>query len=303
MRYPSRLVIALSMMVVAATVAPLHARAQNSESLAPGRAVFPSPAPAAPAPSATAPTPAAAPAPVPAAASPAPTPPAAPEAAPATAITEGEASLSGESEPGAKRGAKPAPSKTSAGVGEDRDTGFGGPAQVNHKLQTGLWLMPGSGYRLIVPYKEGQTCGDSSGAQGKRVCAHSVPAFLDFQLSFGVAARADVILDLRFGLQQDPAVPGSHQFAIAPGLRFWLDQDVSLKFFTTLQFVYDYTNFSNSQGQGISNSDVGVRNANGLMYDPIRNVGFFVQFGETIGFMRWFRIDLDVGIGAQIRFP
>ena len=46
-----------------------------------------------------------------------------------------------------------------------------------------------------------------------------------------------------------------------------------------------------------------MRNANGLMYDPIRNVGFYVQFGETIGFARWFRIDLDVGLGAQIRFP
>ena len=46
-----------------------------------------------------------------------------------------------------------------------------------------------------------------------------------------------------------------------------------------------------------------MRNANGLMYDPIRNAGFYVQFGETIGFARWFRIDLDVGLGAQIRFP
>jgi hypothetical protein len=136
----------------------------------------------------------------------------------------------------------------------------------------------------------------------KPVCAHSVPFFLDFQLSFGVAARADLIADIRFGLQSDPAIPRSHQFALAPGLRFWLDQDVALKFYTTLQFVYDYTDFSAAL-TGISNSDYGVRNANGLMYDPIRNVGFYLQFGETIGFVRWFRIDLDVGLGAQIRFP
>jgi hypothetical protein len=161
--------------------------------------------------------------------------------------------------------------------------------------------MPGSGYRLIVPFKDGLKCGDSSGMDGKRVCANYVPFFLDVQLSFGVAARADILLDLRFGLQSDPAVPGSRQFAVAPGLRFWLDQDVTLKFYTTLQFVYDYTNFANSPG--IRSSDVGMRNANGLMYDPIRNVGFFIQFGETIGLMRWFRIDLDIGLGAQIRFP
>ena len=178
---------------------------------------------------------------------------------------------------------------------------FGGRAQVNHKFQTGLSIMPGSGYRLIVRYKEGQFCGDSSGIPNKPVCAHYVPVFLDFQLAFGVATRADVILDLRFGLQSDPAVPGNHQFAVSPGLRFWLDQEVALKFYTTLQFVYDHTDFSSS-GR-IRSSDVGMRNANGLMYDPIRNVGFFVQFGETIGFMRWFRIDLDIGLGAQIRFP
>ena len=202
-------------------------------------------------------------------------------------------SATDEAEPGRKAAATGAP------AAESRL--FGGPAQVNHKFQTGFSIMPGTGYRLVVPYKEGQFCGDQSGISTKRVCANYVPVFLDFQLSFGVAARADVLLDLRFGLQSDPAVPGSHQFVVAPGLRFWLDQEVALKFYTTLQFVYDHTDFSNSGG--IRSSDVGMRNANGLMYDPIRNVGFFVQFGETVGLMRWFRIDLDVGVGAQLRFP
>jgi len=177
---------------------------------------------------------------------------------------------------------------------------FGGPAESNHKYQTGLSIMPGSGYRLIARYNEHHNCGDSSGINTKPVCAHSVPFFLDFQLSFGVAARADIIADLRFGLQSDPTILGGHQFALAPGLRFWLDQDVALKFYTTLQFVYDYMDYKTF---GPSNSDYGVRNANGLMYDPIRNVGFYLQFGESIGFVRWFSIDLDVGLGAQIRFP
>ena len=162
--------------------------------------------------------------------------------------------------------------------------------------------MPGTGYRLIVRYKETQSCADASGIADKPICSRRLPTFLDFQLSFGALSRMDVIVDLRFGLEADPAaVKGSHQFAVAPGFRFWLDQEIGFKFYTTLQFVYDYTNFANSPG--IRSSDVGMRNANGLMYDPIRNVGFFVQFGETIGLMRWFRIDLDIGLGAQIRFP
>jgi hypothetical protein len=174
------------------------------------------------------------------------------------------------------------------------------PAQTSHKLQTGLSIMPGWGYRLIVPYKEGQWCGDQSGQNDKRVCANSVPFFLDFQLSFGVVSRADAILDLRFGLQAQHEISGSHAFALAPGIRFWLDQDVALKFYTSLQFLYEYVDY---KGNGVRNSDVGVRNANGLMYDPMRNVGFFIQFAESIGMMRWFRIDLDIGLGAQLRFP
>lgn len=222
-------------------------------------------------------------------------PAAQPDAA-APVVDEGQ----GEQARKPKRKAKPPVQASTEGAEPPKF--FGGPAESNHRYQTGLSIMPGSGYRLIARYKDNQNCGDSSGIQSKPVCAHSVPFFLDFQLSFGVAARADIIADIRFGLQSDPAIPGNHQFALAPGLRFWLDQDVLLKFYTTLQFVYDYTDFS-AAGSGISSSDYGVRNANGLMYDPIRNVGFYVQFGETIGFARWFRIDLDVGLGAQIRFP
>jgi hypothetical protein len=264
MRNLSWSVIALSMMVVVPAVAPNSARAEDSESGAS--------APAAPAAGQDGAGPAT-------------------EEAPATATDEAK--------PKPKRRAKPVQASTK---GAEAPSFFGGPAESNHKYQTGLSIMPGSGYRLIVPYKDGQNCGDSSGLQSKRVCAHSVPFFLDFQLSFGVASRVDIIADIRFGLQSDPAVPGNHQFALAPGLRFWLDQDVALKFYTTLQFMYDYTDYSNTLA-GISSSDYGVRNANGLMFDPIRNVGFYVQFGETIGFARWFRIDLDVGLGAQIRFP
>jgi hypothetical protein len=187
----------------------------------------------------------------------------------------------------------PEQASTTAGAGETTN--------LSHYLQSGLSIMPGTGYRLIVPYKEHVYCADSSGISSKRVCSRRIPFFLDIQLSFGALSRMDIILDLRFGLEQDPAISGSHQFAVAPGLRFWLDQERAFKFFTTLQFVYDYTDFSGSPG--VQSHDFGLRNANGLIFDPIRNVGFFVQFGETIGFRRWFRIDVDVGLGAQIRFP
>jgi hypothetical protein len=136
---------------------------------------------------------------------------------------------------------------------------------------------------------------------GKRVCTSAVPFFMDLQASFGVSRRIDLLIDLRFGLGKDPATYalGSHQFAVAPGFRVWLDQDVALKFFTTLQALYDSTDY----GGVVASSDFGLRNSNGLMYDVIRNVGFYFQFGETFGLRRWFRIELDAGLGVQVRFP
>lgn len=170
------------------------------------------------------------------------------------------------------------------------------PVRYDHRLQTGLALMPGVGYRVVVPYKERQDCGDPEDA-GRRVCANGVPFFLDLQLSFGATRRLDVLLDVRFGV----AKPDFHgrQFALAPGVRFWLDQDVPLKFYTTVQALYDSTDYYGT----VATSDFGLRNANGLMYDVIRNVGFYAQFGESIGFRRWFRIEIDVGLGVQVRYP
>jgi hypothetical protein len=172
------------------------------------------------------------------------------------------------------------------------------PAALDHKNQTGLGLMPGLGYRVIVPYSDNKTCGDSSGDASKRVCTSTVPFFLDLQLSFGASRRLDVITDIRFGIGKDPASK-THQFALAPGVRFWLDQDVAVKFYTTAQLLWDSTDYHGV----VATNDFGVRNSNGLMYDVIRNVGFYFQFGESFGFRRWFRIELDAGVGVQVRVP
>jgi hypothetical protein len=175
------------------------------------------------------------------------------------------------------------------------------PPELDHRHQVALALMPGLGYRIVVPYAENKTCFDDTRVDSKRVCAGGVPFFMDLQLAVGVSHRLDLMVDLRFGIAKENNAPNvGRQFALAPGIRYWLDPDVQLKFFTTLQVVYDSTKQSQID---ISDTDYGIRNANGLMYDPIRNVGFYVQFGETIGFKRWFRIEVDAGAGVQVRFP
>ncbi len=179
-----------------------------------------------------------------------------------------------------------APPKTFAPLRADK---------LTHELQFGIALLPGTGYRGIFPYQEMVDCGQL----GKRVCTSRLPFFLDVQPSFGFAARWDVLVDLRFGLGED--FTRSRQFAVAPGFRYWVDPDEHAKFFATIQVAWDTTAQHNPLLS--HNDDFALRNSNGFMYEIMRNFGAYVQFGETIGFVRWLRFEIDAGIGVQARLP
>lgn len=167
--------------------------------------------------------------------------------------------------------------------------------ELSHKFQFGLAIMPGFGYRLIVPYEDEASCGEV----GKRVCSGSLPAFLDLQPSFGFAHHWDLVVDLRFGLGKD--FTGTHQLAMAPGFRYWVSPHDNMKFFATIQVAYDVTTQNNAALK--RNNDWALRNSNGFMYEIMRNLGLYVQFGETLGFVRWLRFEIDVGVGVQARLP
>jgi hypothetical protein len=166
--------------------------------------------------------------------------------------------------------------------------------KLTHDLQFGIAVLPGTGYRGIFPYQEMIDCGQP----GKRVCTGRLPFFLDVQPSFGFGVHWDVLVDLRFGLGQD--FTNSHEFAVAPGVRYWVDPDENAKFFATVQMAYDTTAQHNTK---LTNNDFALRNSNGFMYEVMRNFGVYVQFGETIGFVRWLRFEIDGGIGVQARLP
>jgi hypothetical protein len=167
-------------------------------------------------------------------------------------------------------------------------------APLDHDMQFGIAVLPGTGYRVIVPYGDNINCG----ALDKRVCTHRLPFFLDAQLSFGFARHWDALVDLRFGVEQD--FTQTHQFAAAPGFRYWIDPELPAKFFATIQLAVDATN---QQNPAVKNTDLAFRNANGLMVEVMRNFGVYLQFGETIGFRRWMRFEIDGGFGLQARFP
>jgi hypothetical protein len=87
---------------------------------------------------------------------------------------------------------------------------------------------------------------------------------------------------------------------LMPGFRYWLDPERRVKFFTTLQLAYDRSAQNSTQ---VGDEDLGVRNSNGLMVEIMRNLGAYIQFGETVGFSRWLSFTVDAGAGAQARFP
>jgi len=173
------------------------------------------------------------------------------------------------------------------------------PPTMVHYQQFGIALLPGTGYRAIFPYQNQNGVMINCGQPNKTVCTGRLPTFLDVQPSFGFADHWDVLLDLRFGLEQDFTT--THEFAVAPGVRYWVDPEENAKFFATLQVAYDVTT-QNVAGLK-HNDDVALRNANGFMFEVMRNFGVYVQFGETIGFVRWLRFEIDAGLGVQARLP
>lgn len=185
---------------------------------------------------------------------------------------------------------------TPPSVGLERPKSFPKLRQASllHKNQLGIAVMPGIGFRGVFPYQEMINCGQ----QGKRVCTGVLPFFMDVQPSFGFAEHWDVLVDMRFGIATD--FTSSHQFAIGPGLRYWVDPELSFKFYATIQGVFDATAQPDPK---LKDNDFGVRNANGFMFEVMRNLGFYFQFGETLGFVRWLRFEIDGGVGIQARIP
>jgi hypothetical protein len=171
-------------------------------------------------------------------------------------------------------------------------------ASLLHKYQLGLAMMPGVGYRGIFPYAGSNDQMINCGQQGKRVCTGLLPFFLDVQPSFGFAEHWDVLIDLRFGIGTDFTT--SHQFAVAPGFRYWVDPELGFKFYATIQGAFDATAQHNPM---VKDTDFGIRNSNGFMFEVMRNLGFYIQVGETLGFVRWLRFEIDGGVGVQARIP
>jgi hypothetical protein len=184
----------------------------------------------------------------------------------------------------------------------DDEISGGTRISYNHKGQLGLYAQFGMGYGLIARYDMSDFCGQD----GKAVCTNTVPPFVELGLSIGVSRRVELITDLRLGLAGYFVPEGSTAkepaaFVIAPGVKIYLDDKGSLKWFFTVQLAIDRTDFSASGPQ--DSTDFGVRNAFGLLLDLHRTFGIYFFLGDTMELVRWWSFEMDGGIGLQVRFP
>jgi hypothetical protein len=180
----------------------------------------------------------------------------------------------------------------------------------SHQGQVGVHLQLATGYRMLAPYDE-QYCGQD----GKSICSGRSPAFLDAGISYGISHGLELLVEVHLGLEDDFDGPGGESgpraFGYAAGLRFYVDPDGKLKFFSSIEGYVETTDYSETTYAMPNNvmvkikdvADYGVRNVNGLIFDFHRTFGLYAHFGETLTFANWLRMELHAGIGVQARFP
>ena len=188
----------------------------------------------------------------------------------------------------------------SAGVAGAEDDMFDGAGQRSHKGKLGVHAQMGTGYRGILPYDD-EYCGERSSDGSSEVCIGRSPLHLDVGISYATSKSLEVFLELRFGMETDfgetANADGPRVFHFAPGVKVYIRDTGKAKFFSTLQLVFDDTQYGQAGGL-----DMAIKNTSGLQLDVHDAVGVYVWFGEVVGWSRWLRFQMEVGLGMQARF-
>lgn len=177
-----------------------------------------------------------------------------------------------------------------------------------HSGQGGLALALPLGLRTIAPF-DSEYCGKNStetGSGNAAVCVDRAPVAIDLALSYGLGDKLELLVEFRLGLESDfssvAGRSGPKLLRLSPGARIFYSKAGPGSLFSTAQIVFDFTAHEAPSGRPLGN-DFGVRNANGLWFDRGEHVGLFVFVAESLTFVRWIELGLEIGVGIQGRLP
>lgn len=176
---------------------------------------------------------------------------------------------------------------------EDEDAG----ESLDHEYQVGIRVGAGVPFFFGIRYEDGPPCDDD----GSTFCFFVGSGVADLDLSFGVTPGLEITAMGRIGMVGvEPTENNVLQTGL--GIRAYISPESLFKLFLGARAMLDFT----PSGGGVSSwgdVDFGVRGEVGVQLDVLRYLGFYVQVGVNILFLRAFGISPDATGGVQVRFP
>lgn len=177
---------------------------------------------------------------------------------------------------------------------EDEDDGDG----LDHEYQVGLRAGIGVPFVFALRYGDGAPCDRA----GEQFCLFVGSTIITFDVSFGVTPDVEIVLGGRIGaIQVEPTETNTGQISL--GIRAYISPESLAKVYLAPSLVLDLTPNGVPAVMNWGDVDFGVRGAFGVVVDPIRYLGLYVEIGVNILFLRSFGISPDVTGGFQVRFP
>jgi hypothetical protein len=154
---------------------------------------------------------------------------------------------------------------------------------------------------FAIKYGEGPPCSDELDEDGspQTFCRRFGSALVDLELAFGVSPTVELGILTRIGFVDDEAAD-SRPVAFGFGARAYTSPDAAFKGYFGFRAMLDVTSSDVADWSGV---DFGMRGELGLQLDLVRYLGFYLQLGESLMFLRGLYFTTDVSGGVQVRFP
>lgn len=175
-------------------------------------------------------------------------------------------------------------------------------AGLSHLYQVGIRAGIGVPFIFALRYNSGPRCNNSDPMDPDQFCLFVGSTIITFDVSFGVTPDVEIVLGGRIGaIQVEPTQTNSGQMLL--GIRAYISPESIAKVYLAPSVVLDLTPNGTPIVPNWGDVDFGVRGAFGVVVDPIRYLGLYVELGVNILFLRSFGISPDITGGFQVRFP